>query len=44
MLEDFLEMKPSRAWEDRLAKVEGFTQRLPSDGAPSLKPTWAMTM
>jgi hypothetical protein len=41
MLEDFLEMKPSRAWEDRLAKVEGFTQRLPSDGAPSSQRTEA---
>lgn len=33
-LEDFLEMKPSRRMEGRMAKVEGFTQRLPSDGAP----------
>ena len=39
VLEDFLEMKPSPAWEGRLAKADGFTQRLPSDGAPSSQRT-----
>ncbi len=38
-LEDFLEMKPSAEWEGKLAKVEGFIQRLPSDGAPSTQRT-----
>jgi len=38
-LEDFLEMKPSRAWEGRLAKADSFIQRLPSDGAPSSQRT-----
>ncbi|MFB3920287.1 MAG: DUF5916 domain-containing protein [Terriglobia bacterium] len=38
-LEDFLDMKPSRAWEGRLAKVGGFIQRLPSDGQPSTQRT-----
>jgi hypothetical protein len=38
-LEDFLEMKPSHAWENRLAKVDGFIQRLPSDGQPSTQRT-----
>jgi hypothetical protein len=38
-LEDFLEMKPGRAWEGRLAKADGFIQRLPSDGAPSSQRT-----
>jgi len=33
-LEDFLEMKPSPAWEDKLAKIDRFTQRTPSDGQP----------
>jgi hypothetical protein len=40
-LEDFLEMRPSAAWQDKLAKVEGFIQRLPSDGAPSTQKTEA---
>jgi hypothetical protein len=34
-LEDFADMKPSPAWEGRLTKVEGFIQRLPSDGEPT---------
>lgn len=34
ILEEFLDMKPSAAWEGKLAKVERFTQRIPSDGAP----------
>jgi hypothetical protein len=38
-LEDFLDMKPSRAWEGVLAKADGFIQRLPSDGAPSTQRT-----
>jgi len=33
-LEDFLDMKPSVAWEDKLAKIDRFTQRTPSDGQP----------
>jgi hypothetical protein len=33
-LEDFLEMKPSTAWEGKLAKVDHFIQRVPSDGEP----------
>ncbi len=33
-LEDFLDMKPSPAWEDKLAKIDRFTQRTPSDGQP----------
>ncbi|MFQ5694356.1 MAG: DUF5916 domain-containing protein [Terriglobia bacterium] len=34
-LEDFLDMKPNGEMEGTLAKVEGFIQREPSDGAPS---------
>jgi hypothetical protein len=33
-LEDFLEMKPSPAWDGKLAKVDHFIQRVPSDGEP----------
>jgi hypothetical protein len=33
-LEDFLDMKPSPAWEGKLAKVDRFVQRVPSDGEP----------
>ncbi len=33
-LEEFLTMEPSPAWQDKLAKVEGLTQRVPTDGAP----------
>lgn len=38
-LEDFLEMKPNGAMEGKLAKVEGFIQRVPSDGQPSTQRT-----
>ncbi len=38
-LEDFLEMKPSPAWEGRLAKADRFIQRIPSDGEPSSQHT-----
>ncbi|PYX84667.1 MAG: hypothetical protein DMG68_20120 [Acidobacteria bacterium] len=38
-LEEFLEMKPSPAWEGKLAKVSGFTQRIPNDGSPSTQKT-----
>ena len=41
VLEDFLEMKPNPAWEGKLAKVERFIQRTPSDGAPVSQPTEA---
>ncbi len=40
-LEDFLEMKPNGEMAGRLAKVEGFIQREPSDGAPSTQRTEA---
>jgi hypothetical protein len=33
-LEDFLDMKLSPAWEGKLAKVDRFVQRVPSDGEP----------
>jgi Domain of unknown function (DUF5916) len=38
-LEDFLAMKPDAKWEGKLARVEGFTQRLPSDGQPASQKT-----
>jgi hypothetical protein len=38
-LEDFLGMKPDPAWEGKLAKVDRFTQRVPSDGEPSTQRT-----
>ena len=38
-LQDFLAMKPSPAMEGRLAKVDKFIQRLPSDGQPSSQRT-----
>ncbi len=34
-LEDFMEMKPSPAFEGKLASVSGLIQRVPTDGAPS---------
>jgi hypothetical protein len=40
-LEDFLAMKPNAKWEGKLAKVEEFTQRLPSDGQPASQRTIA---
>jgi Domain of unknown function (DUF5916) len=33
-LEDFLSMEPAPAWQGKLAKVTGLTQRVPTDGAP----------
>jgi hypothetical protein len=33
-LEGFLAMKPSPTWEGKLAKVDRFVQRVPSDGEP----------
>lgn len=39
VLEDFLDMKPSPAWEGKLARVNGFIQRIPSDGEPSTQHT-----
>jgi hypothetical protein len=33
-LEEFLEMKPSPTWEGKLARVDRFIQRVPSDGQP----------
>jgi hypothetical protein len=38
-LEDFLEMKPSPAFEGKLASVSGLIQRIPTDGAPSTQKT-----
>jgi hypothetical protein len=38
-LEDFLGMRPSERLGGNMTKVSGFTQRSPSDGAPSTKPT-----
>src|SRR5581483_6485851 len=40
-IEAFLEMKPSPAWQGKLAKVDRFIQRIPSDGAPVSEPTEA---
>ena len=33
-LEEFVQMKPSPAWEAKLARIDRFIQRIPSDGAP----------
>ncbi|MEO5936161.1 MAG: DUF5916 domain-containing protein [Terriglobales bacterium] len=33
VLEDFLEMKPSAAWEGKLARVDNFIQNAPKDGS-----------
>lgn len=33
-LEEFLNMEPPPNWRDKLAKVDRFIQRIPSDGAP----------
>jgi len=38
-LEEFLEMKPSAAWEGKLAKVDQFIQRDPKDGQPATQTT-----
>lgn len=40
-LEDFLGMKPDAEWEGKLAMVDDFTQRLPSDGQPISQKTIA---
>jgi hypothetical protein len=40
-LEAFLEMKPDAAWEGKLAKVDRFLQRTPSDGEPASQHTEA---
>ena len=40
-LEDFLDMRPSAKWEGKLAKVDTFVQRLPSDGQPVSQKTEA---
>ncbi len=38
-LEDFLGMKPSGEIQERMAKVEGFTQQIPKDGEPASQRT-----
>jgi hypothetical protein len=38
-LEEFLTMEPPPQWQNKLAKVDRFTQRIPSDGAPSTQRT-----
>jgi hypothetical protein len=40
-LEEFLQMKPSPAWEGKLAKVDRFIQRTPSDAEPATHRTEA---
>ena len=40
-LEDFLEMKPSPAWDGKLARIDHFIQRIPSDGEPASQRTEA---
>jgi hypothetical protein len=40
-IDDFLTMAPSPAWQGKLAKVQGFRQRVPSDGAPASEKTEA---
>ncbi|MCI0601796.1 carbohydrate binding family 9 domain-containing protein [bacterium] len=39
VLEDFLDMEPDSQIEKSLTKVEGFIQRVPSDGSPSSRRT-----
>ena len=39
LLEDFLDMRPSRKVDGQMAKVEGFLQRMPRDGEPSSQRT-----
>jgi hypothetical protein len=41
VLEDFLQMAPSPAWEGKLAVVDKFVQREPVDGAPATQRTVA---
>lgn len=38
-LDDFVQMKPSPAFEGKLASVSGLIQRIPTDGAPSTQRT-----
>lgn len=38
-IEAFLDMKPSPEWEGKLIKIDKFTQRIPTDGAPSSQQT-----
>jgi hypothetical protein len=38
-LEAFLDMKPSPAWQGKLAEVTNFIQRIPHDGEPSSQQT-----
>lgn len=40
-LADFLEMKPNAAWEGRMARIENFLQREPTDGKPATERTEA---
>jgi hypothetical protein len=40
-LEEFLTMEPAPYWQGKLAKVDRFTQRVPSDGAPASQRTEA---
>lgn len=40
-LADFLEMKPNAAWDGRMAKIENFLQREPTDGKPASQKTEA---
>ena len=40
-LDEFLNMEPPPRWRDKLAKVDHFTQRVPSDGAPASQRTEA---
>ena len=39
ILEDFLDMKPSPSIDGKMAKVEGFIQQNPKDGASASEPT-----
>ena len=38
-IEAFLDMKPSPAWQGKLAEVKGLIQRIPHDGEPSSQKT-----
>src|SRR5581483_6398574 len=38
-LDDFLSMGPSDLWRGKMARISGFTQRIPSDGQPSTQRT-----
>jgi hypothetical protein len=38
-LEEFITMEPAPEWRGKLAKVDQFTQRIPSDGTPSSQRT-----